>query len=123
MADRDYYYGKSQDELAQALVQSGSGKSSSGTDKPKADAEYEMPADGNQITLREYSDALNEVMATTGSVDAVREAAEDLQNRYSITGSDDKKNQALLHAIGSDSTIKKKPTSKPSNKFSQTAKK
>lgn len=127
MADRDYYYGKSQDELALELMNSGgsSGRTSfaGGDDDESAGPEYEEPQEGSRITLREYSDALNEIMATTGSVDAVREAAEDIQNRYSITGSDDKKKQALLHAIGSDAEIKKKPASKQSNKFSQTAKK
>ena len=125
LTDRDYYYGKSQDELAQASTSSGGsgsgGSKTYSTDDGNTEEGYQEPEDGDQITLREYSDALNEIMAATGSADAVREAAEDLQARYSITGSEDKKKQALLYAMNSTSTVSKTPASKTSTRFQKTA--
>lgn len=133
LADREYYYGKVQDDLAQENYLASQTKKSSGsssgskknnpppTDDP--DDENDDPGPSNSITLREYSDALNEIMATTGSKDAVKEAAADIQANYQISGSDDKKNQALLYALESEETVKKKNPSKTTSKFSTTAKK
>lgn len=130
LTDRDYYYGKTQDELAQqnyldaleAEKSSGGGGGSSSGSRKSTETAYEEPQEGSQITLREYSDALNEIMATTGDPDAVREAAEDIQSRYDITGSDDKKKQALLHAVNSAATVKKKPAGSKELFFSKTTK-
>lgn len=131
LADREYYYGKVQDDLAQenylaSQKKSSSSSSSSSSKKSSSSGSSSKTSSSGStgsITLREYSDALNEIMATTGSKDAVKEAAADIQANYQISGSDDKKNQALLYALGSEETVKKKNPSKTTSKFSTTAKK
>lgn len=124
LTDREYYYGKTQDELAQQNYEnelaaakkgsggsSGSGKSSTTKSGGSAGSSTEspLPAAGDTILLREYSDALNAIAEMTRDPGAVGQAASDLKATYKINAADAKLEAALNHAVGlADEAAKKK---------------